>query len=172
MTWIKSAPMQGSNRRLLQERVEIRAPAATVWAVLADFGAVAAWAPYMRQSGLIGASPSGVGMRRAMRHAWGFRFEEIVTQWHEGKGFAFDVLKAPFPMQNVKETWVLAAEDGRTAVETTVRYDMRLAVTGRFLDWLLVRFVVRREMRAGLRGLKEYAERAAAGASGAGSKNA
>jgi hypothetical protein len=26
------------------------------------------------------------------------------------------------------------------------------------VDWLLVRFVVRREMRAGLRGLKQYTE--------------
>jgi hypothetical protein len=33
------------------------------------------------------------------------------------------------------------------------------------VDWLLVRFVVRREMRAGLRGLKQHAEKAAAQAS-------
>ena len=125
--------------RLLEERVEINAGAERVWAVLADFGNVAEWAPYMRKSHLIGDLHSGIGMRRGMRHAWGFRFEEEVTQWHDGKGFAFDVLKAPFPMKDVKEVWVIAPEDGRTAVETQV--------------------VVRREMRAGLRGLKEYAER-------------
>ena len=147
--------------RLLNERVEIRAPAELVWEILADFGGVADWAPYMRSSHLIGELESGVGMRRGMRHAWGFRFEETVTQWHEDKGFAFDVLKAPFPMKNVKEVWVLAAEDGRTAVETQVRYETHLGPLGTLSDWLLVRFVVRREMRAGLRGLKEYAEKAA-----------
>jgi ligand-binding SRPBCC domain-containing protein len=147
--------------RLLEERVEIKAAADQVWTALADFGNVAGWAPYMRKSHLIGDQHSGIGMRRGMRHAWGFRFEEEVTQWHEGKGFAFDVLKAPFPMKDVKEVWVLAPEDGHTAVETQVRYGTHLGVLGRLADWLLVRFVVRREMRAGLRGLKEYAEREA-----------
>jgi ligand-binding SRPBCC domain-containing protein len=145
--------------RLLEERVEIGAPADRVWEVLADFGNVAGWAPYMRRSHLIGDRHSGIGMRRGMRHAWGFRFEEVVTQWHEGKGFAFDVLKAPFPMKDVKEVWVLAPEDGHTAVETQVRYGAHLGLLGGLVDWLLVRFVVRREMRAGLRGLKEFTER-------------
>ena len=147
--------------RLLEERVEIGAPADRVWQVLADFGNVAQWAPYMRRSHLIGDRHSGIGMRRGMRHAWGFRFEEEVTQWHEGKGFAFDVLKAPFPMRDVKEVWVLAPENGQTAVETQVRYGTHLGFLGGIVDWLLVRFVVRREMRAGLRGLKEFAEREA-----------
>jgi ligand-binding SRPBCC domain-containing protein len=147
--------------RLLQERVEISASPDQVWEVLADFGGVAKWAPYMRKSHLIGNQRSGIGMRRGMRHAWGFRFEEEVTQWHEGKGFAFVVLKAPFPMKDVKEVWVLAPEDGHTAVETQVRYGAHVGFIGKIVDWLLVRFVVRREMRAGLRGLKEYTERQA-----------
>ena len=144
--------------RLLEERVEIRAPAHQVWDLLADFGNVAEWAPYMRQSRLLDGPSTGIGMRRGMRHAWGFRFEEEVTQWHEGKGFAFDVLKAPFPMKDVKEVWVLAPEDGHTAVETQVRYGAHLGFLGQIVDWLVVRFVVRREMRAGLRGLKNHAE--------------
>jgi len=147
--------------RLLEERVEIAAPASLVWGVLADFGSVSHWAPYMRKSHLIGAQDSGIGMRRGMRHAWGFRFEEVVTQWHDGKGFAFDVLKAPFPMRDVKEVWVLGPENGKTVVETQVRYGTHLGFLGGIADWLLVRFVVRREMRAGLRGLKQYSEREA-----------
>jgi len=147
--------------RLLEERIEIEAPDDVVWGLLADFGDVAKWAPYMRNSHLIGPQTSGIGMRRGMRHAWGFRFEEVVTQWHEGKGFAFDVLKAPYPMKSVKEVWVLGSENGRTVVETQVRYDAYLGPIGAGVDWLLVRFVVRREMRAGLRGLKECAEQLA-----------
>jgi ligand-binding SRPBCC domain-containing protein len=153
--------------RLLEERVEIKAPIHLVWDVLADFGDVSAWAPYMRTSHLIGEQNTGVGMRRGMRHAWGFRFEEVVTQWHEGKGFAFDVLKAPFPMKDVKEVWVVGTENGHTLVETQVRYGTHLGFLGSIADWLLVRFVVRREMRAGLRGLKHYSEQAAGDAEAA-----
>lgn len=144
--------------RVLEERVEVKAPVKLVWEVLADFGELACWAPYMRTSHLIGEQQSGIGMRRGMRHAWGFRLEEVVTQWHQGKGFAFDVLKAPFPMKDVKEVWVLGPENGYTVVETQVRYGMHLGLLGGLLDWLLVRFIVRREMRVGLRGLKQYSE--------------
>ena len=149
--------------------MEIKAPDHLVWEVLADFGGVSAWAPYMRTSHLIGEQDSGIGMRRGMRHAWGFRFEEVVTQWHEGKGFAFDVLKAPFPMKDVKEVWVIGTENGHTLVETQVRYGAHLSFLGNIADWLLVRFVVRREMRAGLRGLKQYSERVAGKAAATGS---
>lgn len=148
--------------RLLEERVEIGAPVGLVWEVLADFGSVDTWAPYMRKSHLIGEQTSGIGMRRVMRHAWGFRFEEAVTHWHDESGFAFDVLQAPFPMRDVKEQWVVGSENGNTMVETQVRYRTHLGPLGSLIDWLLVRFVVRREMRAGLRGLKVYAEQKAA----------
>jgi len=148
--------------RLLNQRVEIGAPLDLVWDLLADFGGVSDWAPYMRASWLIGDIASGVGTSRGMRHAWGFRFVESVTQWHEGKGYSFDVLKAPFPMKDVKETWVVGHEDGRTVVETQVRYGMHLGPLGTLLDWGLVRYIVLREMRAGLGGLKRHAEERAA----------
>ena len=74
--------------RQLSESVEIEAPADLVWQALADFGDVAAWAPYMRISHLVGDQERGVGTRRAMQHELGFRFEERVTQWREGEGFS------------------------------------------------------------------------------------
>lgn len=147
--------------RILEERVEIDAPAALVWDALDDFGGVADWAPFMRSSRLVGDQANGVGARRTMRHAWGFRFEESVTQWHHGKGFSFDVLKAPFPMRDVKESWAMGQENGRTVVSTQVRYGMGLGPPGRALDSMLVQFLVRREMRAGLSGLKRHLERLA-----------
>jgi len=134
-------------------------PLQNVWDLLADFGGVSDWAPYMKTSHLIGDIQSGVGMRRGMRHAWGFRFEETVTHWHEGKGFSFNVFRAPFPMKDVRESWVVHHEDGLSTVSTQVTYDMRLGPIGQAIDWLLVRFIVTREMRAGLRGLKQYSER-------------
>lgn len=147
--------------RTLTEQVNINAPSHAVWIALADFGGVSNWAPYMKESHLIGKLESGVGTRRSMRHAWGFRFEELVTDWDDDRGFAFDVFKAPFPMNDVHETWVTGRDNGFATVVTQVNYGMKLGFVGAFIDWLLVRFVVRREMRAGLRGLKQYVEREA-----------
>ena len=140
----------------LTEHIEIHAPLKTVWDVLADFGSVADWAPYMRRSSVLGDQESGVGDCRTLRHAWGFRFEESVTEWDHGEGYAFDVFRAPFPMKDVRESWAVEHHNGLTTVTTRVKYGMRLGVAGAVLDWLLVRFIVRREMRAGLRGLKDF----------------
>jgi ligand-binding SRPBCC domain-containing protein len=145
--------------RVLTERVEIKASSRAVWETLADFGGVADWAPYMKTSHLIGDIEQGVGTRRGMRHAWGFRFEECVTKWTEGEGFSFVVFKAPFPMRDVHESWLAGREDGYSTVTTQVNYNMKMGPIGSFIDWLLVRFVVKREMRAGLRGLKQHLER-------------
>lgn len=148
--------------RELSEYVEIAAPAGLVWQALADFGDVAAWAPYMRISHLVGDQERGVGTRRAMKHELGFRFEERVTEWREGEGFAFDVLRAPWPMEQVRESWRIEERQGVTRVVTRVQYGMKLGLAGALLDASLVQFIVRREMRSGLRGLKEYLERRAA----------
>lgn len=145
--------------RELSEQIAIAKPIQKVWGLLADFGGVSEWAPYMKTSHLIGEIYSGVGMRRGMRHAWGFRFEETVTRWQDGYGFSFDVLRAPFPMKDVKESWVVSQENGLSVVSTRVTYRMKLGLVGKAIDWSLVRFIVRREMRAGLRGLKQHSER-------------
>jgi hypothetical protein len=148
--------------RTLTEQVVILTPHQLVWSALEDFGGVADWAPYMRKSALVGAQQTGVGARRTMRHAWGFNFEEAVTEWTDGHGYSFDVHRAPYPMKNVHETWETGHDNGESTVTTQVNYDMKLGFLGRWLDWLLVRHVVRREMRAGLRGLKHYVENEAA----------
>jgi ligand-binding SRPBCC domain-containing protein len=146
-------PQARESMRKLEQRIETRAPQQAVWEVLADFGGVEKWAPGMRRSNLLGDQDSGVGTRRVMRHRWGFRIEELVTEWSEGEAYAFELLQAPFPMTNVYETWDLASEDGQTTIVTTVSYEMSLGVIGTLLDYFLVRFLVAREMRAGLRAL-------------------
>jgi len=145
--------------RILKEGIQIGAPLEKVWAVLENFGDVYSWAPYMRNSALIGDQKTGVGTRRRLHHAWGFRLEETVTGWIDGRGFSFDVNRAPYPMKDVREAWIIEYESGRTIIGTSVEYDMHLGILGRLLDRFLVRFIVRREMRAGLRGLKHYLER-------------
>lgn len=151
----------GTRLRTLQKRTITSASMQAAWAFLADFGAVALWAPGMRRSRLVGDRRSGVGARRVLRHRWGFTVEECITGWEEGRGYAFELLKAPFPMRNVRENWRLDEADGRTAITTTVSYEMALGVFGSLLDHLVVKHVVAREMRSGLEGLRRHLERLA-----------
>ena len=147
--------------RQIKEGITIAVSRDAVWAVLENFGDVASWAPYMRRSALIGKQKTGVGTRRKLLHAWGFRLEERVTGWIDGRGFSFDVNRAPYPMKDVREAWVLEQDKNQTLIGTSVEYDMHLGFIGGLLDKILVQFIVRREMRTGLRGLKNYLERQA-----------
>ena len=147
--------------RILTERISIQAEVKELWSVMEDFGGVYKWAPYMRRSALVGRQMTGVGTCRFLRHTWGFILEEVVTKWNEGEGFSFDVYRAPYPMKNVQESWIAGRENGHATVLTRVNYEMRLGYLGRLLDWVLVRHIVKREMRTGLQGLKQYVERGA-----------
>lgn len=62
-------------------------------------------------------------------------------------------------MRDVHETWVLKPSDSHTLLTIIVSYDMRLGLLGALLDKVLVRFVVAREMRMGIHGLKHHVEK-------------
>lgn len=144
--------------RKLEQRIVINTSQQVVWKVLADFGSPAEWAPGMLRSSLKGEQKNGVGTHRVLRHAWGFNIEEVVTEWIDGAGISFNLVKAPFPMCDVRETWVLRYDDVQTLITTTVSYNMRLGLLGIILDAVLVRFLVTREMRISVCGLKNYVE--------------
>jgi len=141
----------------------IDTPKQAVWDAMADFGSAAPWAPGMRESSLKGEQKTGIGTQRVMRHVWGFRIEEIVTEWVDGSGFSFDLLKAPYPLRDVNETWVLRPDGNRALLTITVTYDMHLGSIGGLLDAVLVRFLIAREIRLGILGLKHYVEKKFAG---------
>jgi ligand-binding SRPBCC domain-containing protein len=148
--------------RSLEERIDIDAPHGVVWGILDDFSGVATWAPYLRSSAPVGDQTTGVGSYRVMQHFWGFRLEESVIEWEEGRGYAFTAVKVPYPIRDVRESWQMDAGPGGVTVTTRVEYDMHLGPLGSALDAVLVSHLVRREMRGGLRGLKKYAETVAA----------
>jgi ligand-binding SRPBCC domain-containing protein len=140
--------------RKLKEETAIDSSPAAVWEVLRAFGDVARWAPGIAWSSCLDDPPEGIGARRLMRHQWGFRLEEVVTAWDEGRGFTFLVKRAPFPLNFVLETWTVAESGGRARVETTVEYNTHIGIIGRLIDQVLVRHLIRREMRRGLAGLR------------------
>jgi len=137
----------------LEQQILTEVSPQAVWKVLGQFGSVDQWAPGMHSSSLSGEKASGVGTRRVMRHRWGFRIEEEVTRWADGQGMSFVLTKAPYPMQNVHETWDIEEQNGAARIVTTVTYEMGLGVLGSLLDQLLVRSMVEREIRQGLKAL-------------------
>lgn len=144
--------------RTIENSAFIAQPPCRVWAVLADFGGVAKWAPRMKGSRITSENAYGVGTRRVMRHVWGFRIVETVTHWDEGSGFTFRLDRAPAPLRGVVESWCIEQEGAGTRVRTRVSYGTGWAVLGRWVDRWLVRFLVEREMASSLRSLCHFAD--------------
>ena len=142
--------------RKLEQRIVAGVSPQAVWKVLSEFGNVDQWAPGMLSSSLSGGQTRGVGTHRVMQHRWGFRIEESVTRWVDGQGMSWVLLKAPFPMQNVLETWDLEEQGGGTRITTTVSYEMGVGMFGALIDHVFVRFVIQREMRRGLEALVAF----------------
>lgn len=142
----------------LEERIEISSSPDAVWQVLRNFGSAALWAPGVVTSLSNGDRTAETGARRVLRHLWGFQLEEVVTAWDEGRGYSFIVVKAPFPLRNVRETWAIDTGSRDARVSTAVEYEMGLGPIGNITDRVLMRHLIRREMRLGLAGLKRYVE--------------
>ena len=143
---------------ILEQQLTIDAPPGAVWRVLREFGDVAKWAPYLRESRETGGPPIGRGSSRELRHQWGFRLSETVTEWHEGKSFVFNVFGVPFPLVEVCEAWAVSPSPSGTLVIQRVSYRVRLGPFGAIMDRALISSLIRREMRAGLLGLKRFVE--------------
>ena len=62
-------------------------------------------------------------------------------------------------MRDVCETWILRPDDNQAMLTITVSYGMRLGLIGTLLDALLVKFLVAREIRRGIFGLKNHVEK-------------
>lgn len=146
--------------RTKKEHIDIRTTAEAAWDTLSDYARVDLWAPGLWAAAIVGEQQRGVGARRRLRHSLGFRIEEIVTEWHEGSGYGFDLERAPFPMRDVRESIWIEPNGAGVRIHSTVTYGMKLGFIGGLLDRGVVSPLVGRQMRRSLAGLKKLLESA------------
>ncbi len=82
----------------------------------------------------------------------------MVTEWDEGSGLSFALVRAPFPMKNARENMHIEQRGSMVRIHSKVTYGMQLGLLGAWLDRLLVSRLVSRDMRNSLAGLKELLE--------------
>jgi hypothetical protein len=144
--------------RTKEEHIDVHATAKAAWETLSDFASVDLWAPGLWAAALLGEQRHGVGARRKLRHSLGFRIEEVVTEWNEGQGYGFDLVRAPFPMRDVQEKIWIEPNGAGVRIHSTVTYGMKLGFVGVWLDHGVVSPLVSRQMRRSLAGLKQLLE--------------
>jgi hypothetical protein len=100
----------------------IQAPLAEVWAVLADFESISAWADFVDHASLMTEQTEGVGMRRRIQMDR-TTVVETVTAWEPGVTFSYAITGLPPVIKSVTNTWRLGASGGSTMVWITTEVE-------------------------------------------------
>jgi uncharacterized protein YndB with AHSA1/START domain len=100
---------------------KIAAPVAKVWAVLADFPAIATWAPQVDHSTATTEAHGGIGAVRRVQ-VGRIALLETVVDWRPSSLLSYTVEGLPPIAGSIVTTWQLADIDGstKTTVTTTV----------------------------------------------------
>jgi carbon monoxide dehydrogenase subunit G len=137
----------GHERREMADSKRTRVvdgPPAAVWEVLADFGAIARWAPNLDHSCLLGPETEGppvVGTRRRVQAGRMTLVEEIVES-EEETTLAYDISGLPRIVRSVRNRWTLApAAEGQTRVALTTSVECGPLPPQRVLAHLVARRV-------------------------------
>jgi carbon monoxide dehydrogenase subunit G len=141
----------------------IDAPRETVWAKIADLGAIQDYHPGVSSSFYTSEEREGLG---ASRHCDLLPFgevEERIVEWRAGDSYTFEIYdgkKLPPFANAVGRFGVLQDGDG-TTVQFEIEYDLRFGLFGELLDRLMFRSRFRKVGPALLRGLKRNLEKGA-----------
>lgn len=129
-------------------------PVDEVWARLADFGAIASWAPQVDHSRLTtegDVRPGAVRRVQAGRQT----LLETITVWEPPRMLAYRVAGLPALIGDFTTTWELAGEGDR-GTRVTVRSELRAGLPRPLAALVLVR--LRREGARLLQGLRTAVE--------------
>lgn len=139
--------------------VDLDAPA--IWRVLADFGGISKFNPFLSHSAFIGEqnpATCGVGTRRQCdMKVGGSYLREKVVEWKEGKSYTVHIYESMMPVNNLFTT-IGVEEDGkyRSRVYMRATYEPKFGIAGAIVDMLFLRWVMRFMFGRVLKGLEQY----------------
>ena len=108
--------------RHLSYKIQVDAPVARVWDIIADFGGVYRYSPGVKQSKTLSANNEGVGAERICHLAPSGVIKERILEWHEGERYSLEIYegKGTPPFKTALATLAVKPHDGGTQV--TIRH--------------------------------------------------
>lgn len=134
------------------ETIEIACAPADAWAVLADFGAIATWAPNVDHSCLTTAETGGVGAVRRVQVGRNALLERIV-EWEAGEALAYELEGLPPIVRSATNRWTVTGAGETTTATLTSTVDAGSRPPQKAVALVVGRTLAKasREMLAGLK---------------------
>ena len=101
------------------DQVQIDLPKSKVWEIIADFGNVSRWSPYITQSAIISSSNRGVGIERSSEGLQPGTLIEKVVSWDEGNSIAYEMTVLPFALNTLS----ISGEGDQTLLTSDFQVD-------------------------------------------------
>ena len=145
----------------------IDAPPHRVWGVLADYGAIASWAPNVDHSCLLTERADGIGARRRIQTGR-TTLREAVETWEPCASLSYRIIGLPPVVRSVTNTWRLEGTGDASTVTVTSDIDCGPRLPQKLIARLVGRRLARasEQMIAGLTERCELAEAATGRAKG------
>lgn len=106
----------------VERSTRIAAPIEAVWAVLADFDSISAWAGFVDHACLTSDRSDGVGMARRIQTGR-TTVIETVTAWEPPHELSYAISGLPPVIKSVTNTWSLADAAGSTTARLVSEID-------------------------------------------------
>ncbi len=133
-------------------------PVDQFWPVLADFGGIANFHPYVQRSPLHGEQNGGVGTARTCHFHDGNFVEEVVRDWDDGKSTVVEIVQGSMPLKRAVATLTVTPAVGGTEVAFAMDYTPKMGVLGAVMDTLVMQGKFRTMLTRVLAGLEAHLE--------------
>jgi hypothetical protein len=110
----------------VMKTISVPASVDAVWAALADFAAISAWAPNVDHSCLMSEQSQGVGVVRRIQSGR-TTVVETVEWWEPNTSLRYAITGLPSVIRSVTNTWSVVPADGAVAFpRTTIRLTTKI----------------------------------------------
>lgn len=120
----------------LSASVCVEAPAAQVWARLAQLEDIQLWSAAVLHASCEGAITSGVGAERTCQLAGNLTIKEHWVAWEEGHSFTYEGFGIPL-IKRARNRWSVVPQGAKSLLTSEAELEIKGGALGRLLEPLL-----------------------------------
>lgn len=140
-----------------KKTMTVKVPAAKIWNVLKDFGALEHYAMGIKTSAIVGDKTSGLGAKRLCTFHDGSSLVEEIVDYRDGAGYTMRLSDYSLPLKSmVAEINVKKIDENTSEVTMATEFVVKGGIFGRLLGAFLMKPIMKGAFAKTISGLAYY----------------